>query len=112
MHRHHHGHAVDRHGLVVRGPGAAAAARDAGLRVDQAQPDRLQLSDQLPALHRQLYADDYPQVVTVGELLKAYHRHRVTRVLAKDYGAVRPRGVPGRADGFIGAVGVSFLTAV
>lgn len=67
---------------------------------------------QLPALHQQLYADQSPQVVTVGELLRAYHRHRVTRVLAKDYGAVLPPGTPHRADGFIGAVGVSFLTAV
>ncbi|MBL8387342.1 MAG: fatty acid desaturase [Hydrogenophaga sp.] len=67
---------------------------------------------QLPALHRQLYADQSPQVVTVGELLRAYHRHRVTRVLAKDYGEVLPPGTPHRADGFIGAVGVSFLTAV
>lgn len=67
---------------------------------------------QLPALHHQLYADKSPQVVTVGELLRAYHRHRVTRVLAKDYGAVLPPGTPHRADGFIGAVGVSFLTAV
>ena len=67
---------------------------------------------QLPALHRQLYAGGSPQVVTVGELLRAYHRHRVTRVLAKDYGAVLPPGTPHRADGFIGAVGVSFLTAV
>lgn len=67
---------------------------------------------QLPALHRQLYADQSPQVVTVGELLRAYHRHRVTRVLAKDYGQVLPPGTPHRGDGFIGAVGVSFLTAV
>ncbi len=67
---------------------------------------------QLPALHRQLYADKSPQVVTVGELLRAYHRHRVTRVLAQDYGAVLPPGTPHRADGLIGAVGVSFLTAV
>lgn len=66
----------------------------------------------LPRLHRELYGDGYPQVVTVGELLKAYHRHRVTRVLAKDYGQVLPPGAPQRADGFIGAVGVSFLTAV
>lgn len=67
---------------------------------------------QLPALHRQLYADQSPQVVTVGELLRAYHRHRVTRVLAENYGEVLPPGAPHRADGFIGAVGVSFLTAV
>jgi fatty acid desaturase len=67
---------------------------------------------QLPALHRQLYADQSPQVITIGELLRAYHRHRVTRVLSKDYGEVLPPGTPRRADGFFGAVGVSFLTAV
>lgn len=67
---------------------------------------------QLPALHRQLYAGGSPQVVTVGELLRAYHRHRVTRVLSENYGEVLPPGAPHRADGFIGAVGVSFLTAV
>jgi fatty acid desaturase len=67
---------------------------------------------QLPALHRQLYADQSPQVITIGELLRAYHRHRVTRVMSKDYGEVLPPGTPRRADGFIGAVGVSFLTAV
>lgn len=67
---------------------------------------------QLPALHRQLYPDGCAQVITVGELLRAYHRHRVTRVLSKDYGEVLPPGTPRRADGFIGAVGVSFLTAV
>ncbi|TSE27335.1 Fatty acid desaturase [Tepidimonas sediminis] len=66
----------------------------------------------LPRLHRQLYGEDYPQVVTVRELLGAYHRHRVRRVLADDYGEVRPPGHPDRAAGFIGAVGVSFLTAV
>ncbi|MBU4183681.1 MAG: fatty acid desaturase [Gammaproteobacteria bacterium] len=67
---------------------------------------------QLPRLHRELYPEGNAQVVTVGELLRAYHRHRVTRVLASDYGAVLPPGAPHRADGFIGAVGVSFLTAV
>jgi fatty acid desaturase len=67
---------------------------------------------QLPKLHRDLYPDGNAQVVTVGELLRAYHRHRVTRVLAIDYGEVRAPGTPQRADGFIGAVGVSFLTAV
>lgn len=66
----------------------------------------------LPAFHRELYGDGYPQVVTVGELLRAFHVHRVRRVLADDYGAVAAPGTPGRADGFIGAVGVSFLTAV
>ena len=67
---------------------------------------------QLPAQHRKLYGEQHAQVVTMGELLKSFHRHRVTRVLSPDYGSVQPHGVPGRADGFIGAVGVSFLTAV
>ena len=48
----------------------------------------------------------------MGELLHSFHRHRVARVLASDYGAVLPPGAPRRADGFLGAVGVSFLTAV
>lgn len=66
----------------------------------------------LPAFHRELYADNYPQVITVGELLKSFHINRVKRVLASNYGVVQPPGTPGRADGFLGAVGVSFLTAV
>jgi fatty acid desaturase len=66
----------------------------------------------LPAYHRELYGEGSTQVITVGELLRAFHRHRVTRVLSGDYGRVEPAGTPDRADGFIGAVGVSFLTAV
>jgi fatty acid desaturase len=66
----------------------------------------------LPAYHRELYGDACPQVVTVPELLHAFHVHRLTRVLSGDYGEVAAAGVPRRADGFVGAVGVSFLTAV
>ncbi|MBW0172744.1 MAG: fatty acid desaturase family protein [Hydrogenophaga sp.] len=66
----------------------------------------------LPAFHRELYPDDYAQVVTVRELLRSFHINRVKRVLASNYGVVQPPGTPGRADGFLGAVGVSFLTAV
>jgi len=66
----------------------------------------------LPAFHRELYPDDYAQVVTVRELLRSFHINRVKRVLASNYGGVMPPGTPGRADGFLGAVGVSFLTAV
>ncbi|MGQ3000780.1 MAG: fatty acid desaturase family protein [Hydrogenophaga sp.] len=66
----------------------------------------------LPAFHRELYPSDYAQVVTVRELLRSFHLNRVKRVLASNYGAVQPPGTPGRADGFLGAVGVSFLTAV
>ena len=45
------------------------------------------------------------------ELLKGYHRDRITRILSDDYGEVKTSG-PNRADGFLGAAGVSFLTAV
>jgi len=66
----------------------------------------------LPAFHRELYADDYAQVTPVRELLRSFHINRVKRVLASDYGQVQAPGTLGRADGFLGAVGVSFLTAV
>ena len=66
----------------------------------------------LPAYHRELYGTDYRQVVPVSQLLKAFHQHRLTRVLSGDYGQVLDPRVAGRADGFVGAVGVSFLTAV
>jgi fatty acid desaturase len=64
----------------------------------------------LPALHRTLYGRNDPQVLRFRDLLASYHRHRVTRVLADDYGSVAATGP--RASTFIGAVGVSFLTAV
>ncbi|HET7792577.1 MAG TPA: fatty acid desaturase, partial [Rhizobacter sp.] len=66
----------------------------------------------LPAYHRELYGEAYAQVVPVRQLLRAFHVHRVTRVLSGDYGHVDGPEVPGRADQFVGAVGVSFLTAV
>jgi fatty acid desaturase len=64
----------------------------------------------LPALHRSLYGARDRQVITCRELLASYHRHRVARILAADYGTVAPAG--DRVAGFLGAVGVSFLTAV
>jgi fatty acid desaturase len=64
----------------------------------------------LPALHRSLYSEADPQVITCRQLLASYHQHRVARVLADNYGSVSSTG--DRAGGFLGAVGVSFLTAV
>jgi fatty acid desaturase len=64
----------------------------------------------LPTLHRSLYGEGDRQVITCGRLLASYHRHRVSRVLAEDYGTVSATG--DRAGSFLGAVGVSFLTAV
>jgi fatty acid desaturase len=66
----------------------------------------------LPSFHKELYPVQYAQLITVGELLRSFHINRVKRVLAVDYGQVQDLGVEGRADGFLGAVGVSFLTAV
>jgi fatty acid desaturase len=64
----------------------------------------------LPALHASLYGARDPQVITCRELLGSYHRHRVARILAQHYGSVAATG--DRVGGFLGAVGVSFLTAV
>jgi fatty acid desaturase len=66
----------------------------------------------LPAFHKELYPDDYAQVITVGELLRSFHINRVKRVLSANYGEVQAPGTMRRADSFLGAVGVSFLTAV
>jgi fatty acid desaturase len=64
----------------------------------------------LPRLHRSLYGVKDQQVVTCRELAASYHRHRVSRIMATDYGTVAADG--DRAGAFLGAVGVSFLTAV
>ncbi|MFN3581209.1 MAG: fatty acid desaturase family protein [Pseudomonas sp.] len=64
----------------------------------------------LPALHAQLYSDGYRQVVPMRELVGSFHRYRLRRVTDDDYGHFGDG--PKRAEGFYGAVGVSFLTAV
>ena len=65
----------------------------------------------LRRLHRELYGDAYGQVLPMRLLLKSFHQHRLRRVVDDNYGVVEPSGAQ-RADGFYGAVGVSFLTAV
>jgi fatty acid desaturase len=64
----------------------------------------------LPRLHEELYGSAYAQVIPMRQLLGPFHRHRLKRVLSDDYGVVGEG--PGKAEGFYGAVGVSFLTAV
>jgi fatty acid desaturase len=64
----------------------------------------------LPGLHGKLYGADHTQVLTARELIGSYHRNRLRRVTDPDYGAVAAEG--DRAAAFVGAVGVSFLTAV
>ncbi|MFO7706377.1 MAG: fatty acid desaturase [Halopseudomonas sp.] len=64
----------------------------------------------LPALHAELYREGYRQIVPMRELLGSFHRYRLRRVTDDDYGHFGEG--PKRAEGFYGAVGVSFLTAV
>lgn len=65
----------------------------------------------LPALHRDLFRESDAQVITWRQLFGAFHRYRVRRVMDDDCGAVADQG-EARADHFVGAVGVSFLTSV
>ncbi len=65
----------------------------------------------LPAVHRELYGTGpNPQVLPYRELWRTVHRNRLRRIRTDGYGEVGQG--PGRADGFIGAHGVSFLTIV
>lgn len=65
----------------------------------------------LPAFHQTLYGDgQHEQVLPYRELLRTIHRNRVKRVFVEDYGEVASG--PGRADSFVGAHGVSFLSIV
>jgi fatty acid desaturase len=68
----------------------------------------------LPALHAELFPPASSQLMPASELLRAFHVHRVRRVFCEDYGSVRQGASSGsgRADGFVGAHGVSFLSVV
>ena len=63
----------------------------------------------LPALHQEMYGNDYSQILTFRHLIKSYHRYRVPRILNGD-----PINLPvkqNEGETFIGVDGVSFLTA-
>lgn len=64
----------------------------------------------LPAFHQQLYAGQCPQQLSVWGQVKSFHRHRVARVLAEEYGTadVRETVRDGKA---VGVNALSFLTA-
>lgn len=64
---------------------------------------------QLPALHKKLYGDlDLLPVIPMIKLMSAYHCHRIARLQSDDYGVISNAS----ANAFIGAAGVSFLTAL
>lgn len=64
----------------------------------------------LPQLHAELYGTSYPQLLPLHELLRTFHVNRVRRIQGDDYGSLGTG--PGRADDFVGAHAVSFLTVV
>lgn len=64
----------------------------------------------LPEVHRRTYAADAPQVLPYRELWRSFHSNRLKRIEAMDAGDVGSG--PGRADGFLGVHGVSFLSVV
>lgn len=64
----------------------------------------------LPSLHLELYGDVSENIIPMSRLLSGFHKYRVKRILSDDYGKVTS-GLQ-KADGFYGAVGVSFLTAI
>ena len=71
--------------------------------------DAISQKIQQPQLHQQLfgYSTVLP-IIPMSKLLKAYHLHRVTRLQSNDYGELNNSS----ANAFIGAAGVSFLTAL
>jgi len=64
----------------------------------------------LPALHRELFGSSRRELMAIPEVLRSFHRNRLKRVLDDDYGSVGEG--PDRADRYVGAHGVSFLTVV
>jgi fatty acid desaturase len=64
----------------------------------------------LPAVHRELFDEGPRALLPMRELLRTFHENRLRRVLDDDYGSLGEG--PGRADGFVGAHGVSFLSVV
>jgi fatty acid desaturase len=69
----------------------------------------------LPDYHDKIYGSltspaARKQLLPATDIRKAYFLHRVRRVLDEDYGVVHPPGTPGRANDFVGTLGVSFLT--
>jgi fatty acid desaturase len=63
----------------------------------------------LPGLHRELYGQDDRQILPFPNLLRAFHRYRLARVLNADDGELDV--LIDRGRGFVGVNGVSFLTA-
>ena len=66
----------------------------------------------LPSAHEALFGQQAACVMPLSELLATWHRNRVARVASDHYGTPAAGAGARRADGFIGAHGVSFMTVV
>jgi fatty acid desaturase len=64
----------------------------------------------LPALHREMFGTSTHNILSMRTLLANWHRYRVLRVTAAEYG--NPDSGANAAAAFIGAHGVSFLTVI
>jgi acyl-lipid omega-6 desaturase (Delta-12 desaturase) len=64
----------------------------------------------LPAYHRELYGDECVQQLDFLGQVKCFHRHRVPRVLAEEYGSADVRSTV-RDGQAVGVNALSFLTA-
>jgi fatty acid desaturase len=64
----------------------------------------------LPALHKELYGDNYTRTVGLKGQLKSYHRNRLAGIYAETYGQVEvPEAL--RDGKAVPVYGLSFLTA-
>ena len=64
----------------------------------------------LPALHRELYGDEYQRTLAFSDQLRSYHRHRLAGIHAETYGQV-PAHQAMREGRAVPVYGLSFLTA-
>ena len=64
----------------------------------------------LPALHRELYGDEYQRTLAFSDQLRSYHRHRLAGIHAETYGQV-PAPQAMREGRAVPVYGLSFLTA-
>ncbi|SFQ16655.1 Fatty acid desaturase [Nitrosomonas cryotolerans] len=65
---------------------------------------------QLPELHNERFSPDSPQILPYKEIWHSFRMNRLKRIEAEEAGDVGTG--TGRADGFLGVHGVSFLSVV
>jgi acyl-lipid omega-6 desaturase (Delta-12 desaturase) len=66
----------------------------------------------LPALDRDLFPNNDSQTLPFRNIVKGYSKYRITRVMNADHGDQTIGSGPDKGLGFIGVLGVSFLTAI